>query len=723
MRFSLYCCLAALALVTAKPDPGALVNELSDTTKALATRFLDPRADLAPTALTPCANSAIWQEAIANDLAVGNGSTNNRAVYYLAADWQRLENSSRSYYSDGLLSSSTFSTLLQKGFQNYPTDFNQAQALTLQGKSYFYGEKSVKHTDVCLVIVEISSAPEQTIKSFGISGAWWPNDLNFFPPASQKNLSTLLFDKDWLYVSGYRYNVGASGDHDDSTSLTYPSPLRLVQSFMKTDGTYDWTRDAPGIYYLKAAQAANVPSIAFFLNAQPSALTQYKQACGTTLDSASIPAYVTFIEQVLAHWAEEGIRIEYISPINEPDDNFQKGSSSPWSCPQEGMQVPVDTRSAVFQQLRAALAASSSAGAKAVKIMGDEASQITQQALVEYIHSYSGLLKSTTNPGWLVNTLSGQYIDAIAVHMYDFPDDSAIRNFKQLVINASVQATPPRTPPPIKMTEVSSFASALGVRKPWGSTGPASLTSEYDPTIDNALDMARMIWQLMTLANAESWDWWTAVSTMLGCDPTIDPSCASKYVSGKGYNDALIYIDPNYATNKNYNFYISKRFWVFKHFTTYVRPGSVRYDIPNESLPYGTVAMASLGPDKTWNTVFINRNATDQTITLKLPGSGGKLLGMTQTTADDDWRSMTLPSVSNRDTVQITLPARSVLSLQFSVSGTATPSTAIASRGFRRASKVNNPNLASWERELEERAVSESRSRLSNRIARYQLAS
>lgn len=723
MKSSLYCSVATFALAIAGFDPGALVNELSDTAKALATRILHQRADLAPTAMTPCANNAIWQEAIANDLAVGNGSTVNRVIYSLAAEWQRLENSSQSYLSDSIMSSSTFSLALQKGFENYPTDFNRAQALTPQGKSNLYCDKSVADSDVCSITVKISSVPEQTIKSFGISGAWWPNDLNLFPPASQENLSTLLFDKDWLYVSGYRYNVGASGDHDDSTSLTYPSPLRLVQSFMKTDGTYDWTRDGPGVYYLKAAQAANVSSIAFFVNAQPSALTQYKQACGTTLDSASIPAYVAFIEKVLAHWADEGILIKYISPINEPDDNFQKGSSSPWSCPQEGMQVPVGTRSAVFQQLRAALAASSSAGAKAVKIMGDEASQITQQALVEYINSYSGVLKSTTKPGWLVESLSGQYIDAIAVHMYDFPDDSALRNFKQLVINASAQATPPRAALPIKMTEVSSFASALGVRKPWGSSGPALLTSEYDPTIDNALDMARMIWQFMTLVNAESWDWWTAVSTMLGCSPTTDPTCPSKYASGQGNNDALIYIDPNYATNKNYNFYISKRFWVFKHFTTYVRPGSIRYDIPNESLPYGTVAMASLGTDKTWNTVFINRNATDQTITLKLPGSGGKLLGMTQTTADDDWRSLELPSVSTIDTVQITLPARSVLSLQFSISDAATPSTAIASRGFRQASRVEKPDLASGERVLEERTSSKSRSRLSNRISRHQVAS
>ena len=312
--------------------------------------------------------------------------------------------------------------------------------------------------------------------------------------------------------------------------------------------------------------------------------------------------------------------------------------------------------------------------------MGDETSQIASQALIEYIGSQK--LFTKTEP-WLPDTLNGGYIDAIAVHMYDFPDDATLKNYKQLVYNTSAGASPQLPLPPIKMTEISSFSSALGVRKPWGQTGPPSMSSEYDPTIDNALDMARMVWQWMTLVNAESFDWWTAVSGMLGCTPSTDPTCPSKYVSGNGWNDAFIYIDPNYATNKNYNFYLTKRYWVFKHFTTYNRPGAVRYDIPNEILPYGTVAMASKGVDNIWNTMFINRNESAQTITMQMPATGGKILGMVQTTDQDDWLTTApLPTIDKDNTVKIALPARGVLSMQFTVSGavTQTPSTAIAGR-------------------------------------------
>lgn len=443
--------------------------------------------------------------------------------------------------------------------------------------------------------------------------------------------------------------MGASGDHDSVTVKTGGVPVsRGVESFMNTDGSYDWTRDGPGIYYLRAAEAANVSSITFFVNAAPSGLnaTSAPSApCGGTLEVTAIPAFVTYIDKVLAYWADQGITIDYISPMNEPDDSFS-------SCGQEGMAVPQSIRTAVFQQLRAALSASTSAAAKAVKIMGDETSQIASQALMNY-------------ENWLPETLTAKYIDAIAVHMYDWPDDATLLNYAQLVKNISAGGTPP----PVKMTEISSFQSAPGIRREWGWTGPSMLNAQYDPTMSSALDMARMIWQWLTLVNAESFDWWTAVSTMIPCSPSTDASCATTVKNGSGWNDALIYIDADYQTTKDYSFYLTKRFWVFRHFTTFIRPGSVRYDIPNEVLPYGTVAVASLGANSIWQATFINRNDTAQAVTISLPGTGAKIQGVVQTTDDVDWGNVELPQVASNNEISLTLPARGVLTVQFSVSG------------------------------------------------------
>lgn len=443
--------------------------------------------------------------------------------------------------------------------------------------------------------------------------------------------------------------MGASGDHDNVTVSTGGVPVsRGVESFMNTDGTFDWTRDGPGVYYLLAAQAANVSSITFFVNAAPSGLnatSEYLAPCGGTLETTAIPAFVTYIETVLAHWADHGITIDYISPMNEPDDSFS-------SCGQEGMAVQQSDRTAVFQQLRSALSNSTSTGAKAMKIMGDETSQIASQALMHY-------------GNWLPATLPGQYIDAIAAHMYDWPDDATLLNYGQLIKNSSAGGTPP----PVKMTEISSFKSASGIHSEWGWTGPSIMRSQYDPTMSSALDMARMIWQWLTLVNAESFDWWTAVSTMMPCSPSVDASCATIVKNDTGWNDAFIYIDPNYPTTKDYNFYLTKRFWVFRHFTNFIRPGSVRYDIPNDVLPYGTVAVASQGTDNVWQATFINRNDTAQDVTMRLPGAGAKVQTLVQTTDEFDWDNMALPKVASNNEIALTLPVRGVLTVQFSVSG------------------------------------------------------
>ncbi|KAL8668586.1 MAG: hypothetical protein Q9168_006785, partial [Polycauliona sp. 1 TL-2023] len=382
---------------------------------------------------------------------------------------------------------------------------------------------------------------------------------------------------------------------------------------MTTDGSYDFTRDAGGVYYLKAASAAKVASITAFVNSIPSALLETKVPCGNALIASEIPQYMAYLDKVLTNLTSAGIKVDYISPMNEPGNDFKE-------CTQEGMSVDKTLRAEVFENLRATLKVSASRAVQSIKIMGDESSQIASDAYPDY-------------PSWLPTAISSKFIDAIAVHMYDFPDDATLLNYRQLVINSSL----PNPPPPIKQTEVSSFQTAKDIHAPWGWTGGKMIKEEYDPSINSALDMARYIWQWLTLVNAESWDWWTVVSNVLPCSPTIANSSNCDFAPSNGYNDGLLYIDPAYQTTKDYSFYFTKRFWVFRHFTHFLRPGAVRFDIPNEVLPYGTVAVAARNRDGVYSTVFVNRNATAQNIKMKLPGEGGKVTAAVQTTDTDDF--------------------------------------------------------------------------------------
>ena len=146
---------------------------------------------------------------------------------------------------------------------------------------------------------------------------------------------------------------------------------------MTTNATYDWSRDRPGYCFLKAASEAGVSSITAFVNSMPSALTASKQPCGNVLDAGQVDRLERYITEVLSDFAENGIDVEYISPMNEPDNDFE-------SCSQEEMSVQSSLRAQVFQNLRSALQASKSEVVRRVKIMGDETSQIATQALKEY---------------------------------------------------------------------------------------------------------------------------------------------------------------------------------------------------------------------------------------------------------------------------------------------------------------------------------------------------
>ncbi|MEV6738321.1 glycoside hydrolase [Streptomyces sp. NPDC051104] len=83
---------------------------------------------------------------------------------------------------------------------------------------------------------EVSPHAAQSIDNIGASGAWWVNDLQHFSPAVQARVAGLLFSKEGLDLSSYRYNIGGGG-------VAVTTPARAAEDFLNADGTYDWNRD------------------------------------------------------------------------------------------------------------------------------------------------------------------------------------------------------------------------------------------------------------------------------------------------------------------------------------------------------------------------------------------------------------------------------------------------------------------------------------------------
>jgi hypothetical protein len=199
--------------------------------------------------------------------------------------------------------------------------------------------------------------------------------------------------------------------------------------------------------------------------------------------------------------------------------------------------------------------------------------------------------------------------------------------------------------------------------------------AQYDPTMANALIVGRYVWQFLTIVQAQSFDWWTAV-TNLPCSPSIDgDQCATAVNQTAGYNSGLVYIDPNYNQTHDYNLYYTKRAFLLKHLTLH-RPGSARYDIPQSQLPDAVHAIASKsaaaasgyqgasGP-QTWNVLFLSNLTTPYNLTLAAPVPGAKLTKIYQTTNEVDWQSVEPLPASENGTAVVQLPAQSLVTLQF----------------------------------------------------------
>jgi len=460
----------------------------------------------------------------------------------------------------------------------------------------------------------IVTAPAQTVAGFGASGAWWVNDLENFSSSAQSQVASLLFTSSGIDLSQYRYNIGGGG-----AGVTVAA--RAPQTFLTSSGSYNWSNDPGGQYFLKAAAADGVPDLIGFVNSAPSEYTTNGENCGGEINTADDAAYGTYLATIVSHFASEGVTINQVSPMNEPDDSFS-------SCGQEGMEVPASERAGVIDAVGSAL---KSAGVPA-KVIADESSKTTQ------------LLPEA--PTWLADASAPTYLAAIAHHTYDNPSDPTLEQVGGLGdVNGK----------PVWASEICCQVS-----------GGGGYGAQYDPTIAGGLTLANYIYTDFSYADDSAFQWWTALSSALGCDPATSSTCATSVNSNStGWNDGLIYYDPSYATDGNQSLYITKRFYVLGQYSKYVRPGAVRYGVSGSPSGLQTMAFRQNGQ---WTVVATNTNTSATTLSLNLDSGTLTSAGAYQTDASENMASIAAPAISS-STISASLPAQSVTTYVLSSSG------------------------------------------------------
>ena len=460
----------------------------------------------------------------------------------------------------------------------------------------------------------VITAPAQTIAGFGASGAWWVNDLTKFSPSVQAQVASLLFTTSGIDLSQYRYNIGGGG-------VGVSVAARAPESFLTSSGSYDWSNDPGGQYFLKAAATDGVPDLIGFVNSAPSQYTTNSENCVDEINTADDAAYGTYLATIVSHFAAEGVDIDQISPMNEPDNDFS-------GCTQEGMEVPSGERAGVIDAVGAAL----SAAGLSAKVIADESSETTQ------------LLSEA--PAWLANASAPSYLAAIAHHTYDNPSDSELEQVGGLGdVNGK----------PVWATEICCQIS-----------GGGGYGAQYNPTMAGALTMTNYIYTDLSYADDAAFDWWTALSSSLGCDPDTDSTCATSVnTNSAGWNDGLIYYDPDYSSDGDQTLYLTKRFYALGQYSRFVRPGAVRYGVSGSPSGVQTMAFWDNGQ---WTVVAANTNTSATSLSVNLGSGTLTSSGAYQTDSSENLASISAPAISG-STITASLPAQSVSTYVLSSSG------------------------------------------------------
>ncbi|HYL53043.1 MAG TPA: glycoside hydrolase [Acidimicrobiia bacterium] len=457
-----------------------------------------------------------------------------------------------------------------------------------------------------LTVALVSATAAQRIDGFGASGAWWPNDLAKFPPAEQKLVADKLFGPDGIALSAYRYNIGGGG-------AGVRTPARAAKQLAD---------DTAGLIFLRAANDAHVPILTGFVNSAPPRFTTSGKACGGALKPGAEDAYAQYLAGIVEHLHDdEHITLQFVSPMNEPDNNFG-------DCGQEGMSVPVSQRATVVRALAKALARH----AHYAKVIADET---TADAIL-----------AAEAPQWLGVPGTKHDVAAIAHHTYDFPDDALRRLVPPIAA---------RFGKPTWMTEICCYKGSGGVATSFGA--------QYDPTMTQGFWLADQVYSDLTVAGDSAWYWWTALSPFLGCDPRADPQCPTRK-NTSGWNDGLLYYDEHYATSGVTQIFPTKRYSVLGQFSRYVRPGACRHAVTGA--PAGVRMLAFAEGDR-WVVVAWNEGANEQSLGIALPSGKAAPAEATATFTNEhsDLTRGATPVRTNTGSWLVTLPPGTIATYTF----------------------------------------------------------
>ncbi len=482
----------------------------------------------------------------------------------------------------------------------------------------------------------------QTVDGFGASDAWSMRFVGEMDDETTSRCADWLFSMDnesdgkpkGIGLSIWRFNIGA-GSVEQGDNSQIGSGTR-TECFLSSDGSYDWTKQAGQRKFMRLAKERGVPCFLGFLNSPPVYFTQNGLATNTGRVGASYNLkedryddFARFMADVIEGLdRHDGIKLDYISPLNEPDGHWN------WQGPkQEG--TPATNR-------------------EIARVAFTLDKELTRRGLDTRI-----IIPESSDYRCMFSTHMTGWDRANEIRTFFSPDSvetfvGSLRHLPHLMAGHSYWSNTPVEAMKYNRIALNDTLRKYGVDFWQSEVCIMSNDDEigggngFDRTMKTALYVARLLHHDMVYANARSWQWWRAI--------------------GGDYKDGLLFQYRERSTG-NDTIVDSKLLWTLGNYSRFIRPGAKRVDISkvgedgtslddSATNPYGLMLSAYKNEDGSMVVVAINYSETDETVCIGT-GADYKQTDVWDCYVTSDSPDFSLAHVTVNDSV-LTLPARSV---------------------------------------------------------------
>lgn len=402
------------------------------------------------------------------------------------------------------------------------------------------------------------AARRQTLESFGVSSAWWSQDVGGWTQPDQNGVPVreaileMLYGQSGLGLQVYRYNLGA-GTGTGEKAGKFNDPWRSGQSFIGDDGQIDYTLDANALWCMNRALELGAKEVVFFSNSPPDSMTingkphsdeQKKKV--TNLAPENYQAFTDYVLDAVEHFRNQGVPVTTVSPINEPQWTWQGG--------QEGCHFEPDEMVALYKVFYAEM----------------QKRGLTDEVTLSMFESgqWGGSKFKKWFEAIMADETLSRAITTIDAHSYNSTAREKARTARWLDKNY-----PALKRSCTEWTEMEDLGRDVGM--------------------DSAVVMADMICTDLTVLDAVHWSYWLGVSCY-------------------DWRDGLLYVDLDEQT-----YTVTKRLYEYGNFTRFIQPGAVRVETELRGRDLNAV---SFDVDGKLVTVLVNSADEEQTLALEVGG-------------------------------------------------------------------------------------------------------